>query len=50
MGIDYVGMRVVHPHKIVEVEGCRIHTNKTNTIQGWYSQKFLVKMVPKKAS
>ncbi len=50
MDISYAKMWVVHHHKIVEVEGCKNHTNKTNIIQGWCSKKELVEMVPKKAS
>jgi len=50
MDISYAKMWVVHQHKIVEVEGCKNHTNKTNIIQGWCSKKELVEMVPKKAS
>jgi hypothetical protein len=50
MDINYARMWAVHHHTIAEIEGYRIHTNKTNTIQGWCSKKFLVEMVPKKAS
>jgi hypothetical protein len=48
--IIYEGMQVVHHHTTIEVEGCKNHTNKTNTIQGWCSKKLLVEMVPKKTS
>jgi hypothetical protein len=50
MDISYAKMWIVHHHKIIEVEGCKIHTNKTNTIQGWCSKKLLVEIVPIKAS
>jgi hypothetical protein len=50
MDINYVGMGVVHHHTTIEVEGCKNHTNKTNTTHGWCSMELLMEMVPKNAS
>jgi hypothetical protein len=49
MDISYVGMGVVHHHTTIKLEGCKNHTNKTNTIHEWCSMELLMEMVPKKA-
>jgi hypothetical protein len=41
-------MQAIHHHITIEVEGCKNHTNKTNTIQGRCSKKLLVERVSKK--